>query len=183
MRTVIVRRRTDSDLDACIEMCLLVHQRDGYPVYLPNDLGAYLFPADVIDAWVAEEAGEIVGHIALHRSALAPMMALASQALGRPVDRLGVVARLFVAVGGRRHGTGRALLDVAWAESWTRGLWPVLDVFTGFHGAIGLYESRGWTRAGLVTIELPDLPAFDEFVYLGPERGLELGPVSHPEDG
>jgi GNAT superfamily N-acetyltransferase len=180
MRTVIVRRRTDSDFDACIEMCRLVHQRDGYPVYLPADLPGFLFPPDAIDAWVAEEAGEIVGHVALHRRALAPMMALASQALGQPVDRLGVVARLFVAVGGRRHGTGRALLDVACAESWTRGLWPVLDVFTEFDGAIRLYESRGWTRAGVVTIALPDLPPFDEFVYLGPERGPETRPFPHP---
>jgi GNAT superfamily N-acetyltransferase len=179
---VIVRPRADVDLDHCVDMAEAVHQLDGYPAYLPTDLRHFLVSPDAYVAWVAEHEGEIVGHVALHRRTTAPAVALASKVLEQPVDRLGIVARLFVAPTARRLGVGQALLEVAWREAVSRGLWPVLDVATGLPGAIRLYETCGWTRAGAVTVGLPDGSSLDELVFLGPAPSAEVrrGSSSNP---
>jgi GNAT superfamily N-acetyltransferase len=163
----MVRHRTDEDLDACVELARVVQDIDGYPPYFPPDLrgflGAFLTPSgDVLQAWVAEEAGEIVGHVALHRRSTDPVLTLASEVLG-------VVARLFVSPTARHQGVGQMLLDVASGEAVGRGLFPILDVATQFHDAIRLYERRGWIRAGQVTVVFEEEGfSLDEAVYLGP---------------
>jgi GNAT superfamily N-acetyltransferase len=170
---LVVRRRTDDDLDACVEMAGAVHQLDGYPAYLPTDLRTFLTSPDAYAAWVSEDSGEIIGHVALHRRSSVPVMAMASEALRQPVDRLAVVARLLTAPAARRRGAARVLLDVASRDAVARGLWPVLDVDTSLVGAVRLYEDCGWTRAGAVTVPLPDGSSLDELVYLGPEPSGE----------
>jgi ribosomal protein S18 acetylase RimI-like enzyme len=170
----MVRHRTDEDLDACVELARVVQDIDGYPPYFPPDLrgflGAFLTPPDdVFQAWVAEDVGGIVGHVALHRRSTAPVLALASETLHQPVEKLGVVARLVVSPTARHRGLGEMLLDVAAGEAVERGLFPILDVATQFHAAIRLYERRGWTRAGQVTVVFEEEGfSLDEAVYLGP---------------
>jgi GNAT superfamily N-acetyltransferase len=164
----VVRERTEADLDRCVALAFAVHELDGYPLYLPTDLRTFLVSPDAYGAWVAERGGEIVGHVALHRRSMDGVMAMASEALHQPEDSLAVVARLLVAPTGRRGGVGRALLDVASAAAIARGLWPVLDVSTAFEGAMRLYESCGWTRAGEVTVRFPNGVTITEHVYLGP---------------
>jgi GNAT superfamily N-acetyltransferase len=172
--TPVVRPRTDEDLEACVELARIVQDLDGYPPYFPPDgrefLGAFLTPPEnVLQAWVAEDGGGIVGHVALHRSSTAPVMALASETLHQPVEKLGVVARLFVAPTARHRGVGEILLDVASGDAVERGLHPILDVAIQFHAAIRLYERRGWTRAGQVTVVFEEEGfSLDEAVYLGP---------------
>ncbi len=157
----------------------LVHDLDGYPPYLPTDLRGFLAWPDAYGAWVVETAGEIVGHVALHRGSSSPAVrALAGRAPSPPVDRLGVVARLFVDPSARRAGVGERLLETASREAVARGLWPVLDVATQLRGAIRLYERCGWSRAGEVTVDLRRGFTLDEFVYLGP-----LGPGEDPAPG
>lgn len=165
---MVVRPRDDADLDGCVAVAVAVHESDGYPPYLPTDLRSFLVCPDAYGAWVVEDGGEIVGHVALHRRSLAPVMALAARSLHQPVERLGVVARLLVAPTGRRRGVGRALLAVAGADAIARGLYPVLDVAIQFEGAVRLYEACGWTRAGEVTTRLSDEVSITEHVYLGP---------------
>jgi GNAT superfamily N-acetyltransferase len=154
-----VRPRTDQDLEACVELARVVQELDGYPPYFPPDvrgfLGAFLTPpGDVLQAWVAEDFGQIVGHVALHRRSTDPVLALASETLGQPTEKLGVVARLFVSPTARHRGVG---------------LFPILDVVTQFHDAIRLYERRGWIRAGQVTVRFEEEGfSLDEVVYLGP---------------
>ncbi|HXQ44359.1 MAG TPA: GNAT family N-acetyltransferase [Acidimicrobiales bacterium] len=167
---MVVRERVDVDLDRCVAIAVLVHDLDGYPPYLPTDLRAFVAAPDAYGAWVVEKAGEIVGHVALHRGSSPAVLAVAGEALSRPVDRLGVVARLFVDPSARRSGVGETLLDVASRQAVARGLWPVLDVATQLEGAIRLYERCGWSRAGAVTVRLGDRFTLDEFVYLGPHR-------------
>jgi GNAT superfamily N-acetyltransferase len=163
-----VRVRTSADLDRCVEMARIVHERDGYPPYLPTDLQAFLAWPDAYEAWVVEHAGTIVGHVALHRRSSDRVMIIASEALQQPIDRLGVVSRLLVDPSARRLGAGRALLDEASRDASARGLWPILDVATQFHGAIRLYENSGWIRAGEIALTLGDSFSLDEVVYLGP---------------
>jgi len=165
---VIVRQRGEADSDACVEMALAVHERDGYPLYLPTDLHAFVVSADALAAWVAERSGEILGHVALHRRSAAPILAVAGKVLRQPPSRLGVVARLFVSPSAHRSGAGRALLDVASRDAAARGLWPILDVATGLHAAIAMYEKCGWKRIGELTVRFGDDTSLDEFVYRGP---------------
>ncbi|TVZ01439.1 GNAT family N-acetyltransferase [Trebonia kvetii] len=165
-----MRPRRDDDLTACADLVREVHAADRYPRYLPADLTSFLSPASLHGIWVAELDGQIAGHIALVPRSVPAAMELAAGALGRREDQLAVVARLFVAPLARGHGAGRLLLDAAAAEAAARGLWPILDVDTELAAAIALYESRGWTRAGTVTVTFRDGNTLTEHVYLGPRN-------------
>jgi len=167
---VIVRPRTDDDLDACVEMATIVRDLDGYPTRRPLDLREFLVVPDALGAWVAENQGHVVGHVALHRHSTPEVLAVASQALARPIDRLGVVARLLVSPESRREKVGQTLLNRASSEATSRGLWPILDVVTTFDAAISLYESFGWERVGQVAFRFHDGGSVEEFVYVSPER-------------
>jgi GNAT superfamily N-acetyltransferase len=164
---VIVRERTDSDLDDCVEVAQIVHEKDGYPVYLPTDLRSFLFSPQAVAAWVAEIEKNVVGHVALHRRSTDAVMHLATDVTGLPADRFGVVARLLVAPEARRHGVGRALLQTAAEDATSRGLRPMLDVVSQHVAAVRLYEDAGWIRAGEV-VGLFGGVEVHELVYLGP---------------
>lgn len=171
-----VRQRRESDLPACVRVAAAVRDLDGYPVNLPGgDYLRFLASDEALGAWVAEEDGVLVGHVALHRRSSAPVLDLASRALGLSADRLAVVARLMVEPSRRGNGIGRALLEIATDGSWERGLWPVLDV-VGDAAAIALYERCGWTRAGEVTVTFGSGVTVDEVVFLGPARRRGGGP-------
>ena len=168
---MIVRPRTDDDLDACVRMATIIQDLDGYPTRRPLDLRGFLASPDALGAWVAEREGQVVGHVALHRHSTPEVLAMASQALSRPVDQLGVVARLLVSPYARREKIGRTLLNAAASEASRRGRWPILDVVTTFEAAVNLYESCRWARVGQVTFRFHDGGSVDEFVYLGPQSG------------
>ena len=165
---VLLRERTEADLAGCEQLARAVRERDGYPHYLPGDLTEFVAVPDAYGAWVAEQDGRIAGHIALLPHTASGPMALASAATGQPASRLGVVSRLLVAPAARRDGVGRRLLEQSWQQAVSRGLWPVLDVAADLTGAIRLYESCGWVRAGAVTVTFRDGNSLDEYVYLGP---------------
>ena len=65
-----IRPRAVEDLASCVELARVVHELDGYPVYLPTDLGSFLAPPDALGAWVAVREGVIIGHVALHAAQL-----------------------------------------------------------------------------------------------------------------
>jgi GNAT superfamily N-acetyltransferase len=167
---VLVRPRTEGDLDECVRVAGVVHELDGYPAYLATDIRTFLVSSDALAAWVAEHNGRVVGHVALHRHTLPAVMDIAGAALGLPADRMGVVARLLVDPVARHLGAGLRLLDTATAEARAHGLWPILDVCSHFLPAISLYERRGWTRAGSVDLTFGDVE-IEEVVYLGPASG------------
>ncbi|MFI5047181.1 MAG: GNAT family N-acetyltransferase [Acidimicrobiia bacterium] len=175
---VVIRPRTDGDIDACEEMAQVVHQRDGYPRYPPApDFRRFLNSRDALGAWVAIDGSAVVGHVALHRRSIDAAMELAASATGLRTDELGVVARLLVSPTARRRGVGRGLLDRAVREARTRGLAPILDVSVELGGAIALYEAAGWRRLGGVVFEAADGTSFDEFVYVA--EGASRLPRSH----
>lgn len=63
--SVHVRARSDNDLDDCVRIAMQVHESDGYPVYLPGDLGRFVASPVALSAWV-EEDSVVLGHVALH---------------------------------------------------------------------------------------------------------------------
>jgi GNAT superfamily N-acetyltransferase len=172
---VRIRERTEADLERCVELARVVHEADGYPVYLPDDLRSFLAVPDALGAWVAARAGDVIGHIALHQRSSVAVMTVAEAATGWPAARLGVIARLLVAPTARRAGVGRALLDVAVDRAAQLERWSVLDVVTRHESGIKLYEAAGWIRAGQVTVTFGRGEPIDELVFLGP-RPLDLPP-------
>jgi GNAT superfamily N-acetyltransferase len=170
--SVLLRERLESDRDACVEMARAVHERDRYPMYLPSDLASFIFTPGALGAWVAEEDGEVAGHVALHSRSSPAVLALAQEATGLSRERLCVVARLLVSPRHRRRGIGRALLEAASDAALARRLRPVLDVVRDHEAAVAFYERSGWVRAGEVTVRWGDHPEVQELVYLGPELAL-----------
>jgi ribosomal protein S18 acetylase RimI-like enzyme len=163
-----IRFRTSDDLKRCLALAQSVHVADGYPPYLGDGLEAFIESPDALAAWIAEIASETVGHVVLNPRRSRVVVDLASDALARNADQLGVIARLLVSPVARRRGIGESLLHTATADAFARNLWPVLDVATHFEGAIALYESCGWTRVGLVTTRFRDGSTLDEYVYVAP---------------
>ena len=168
---MLIRPRRPDDLAACADLVRDVHAADRYPRYLPDDIASFLAPPDPYGCWVADEGGEVLGHVALVPRGLEATLEVAAGALGRPADQLAVVARLLVSPRARGRGAGRMLLAAATADAAARGLRPVLDVDTDLAPAIALYESQGWTCAGAVTVRWGDGRTLAEYVYLGPEPG------------
>lgn len=156
-------------MDAIDELAKVVHANDNYPVYLGGDLLSFIFVRDATGAWVADRAGIVVGHVALHpRSSSNAVMVLAEEATGLPAPQLAVVARLLVSPTERRAGIGRLLLDAAADRAAQLGLWPILDVVAESEVPIRLYEEAGWTCVGKVTVTFGRSGPIDEFVFLGP---------------
>jgi GNAT superfamily N-acetyltransferase len=146
--SIRVRRR--DDVANCVEVLAAVHAADGYPLLWPADPAAWLTPTNLLRAWVAEDDGRLMGHVALCSAvgdAAAPLWSAAS---GLPPQRLGVVAKLFVAPSARGRGGGATLLAHACAEAGRRGLRPALEVLAHDKRAIALYERAGWRRVASV---------------------------------
>jgi len=114
---VLIRPRRAADLGPCADLVREVHAADRYPRFLPADIGAFLAVPDPYGCWVADLAGEVIGHAALVPRGLPAATQLAASALGMPAERLAVVARLLVSPRARGKRAGRMLLDAATAEA------------------------------------------------------------------
>ena len=150
---MLTARRT-GDLDACVAVLAAVHAADGYPALWPADPHRWLTPRELVGAWVARRAGEVVGHVCLCRAEEGASAVIWSAASGLPVGRLGAVSRLFVAPTARRQGLGERLLLAACDEARRLGRHPVLEVLRQDRAAAALYERLGWRRVGPLDAEL-----------------------------
>lgn len=166
---VMIRDRSPGDREALQAIALETHRSDGYPKYLPEDLGSFIIHAGALGAWVAISNGHVVGHVALHLRSAQQVTDVAVSATGLDEDRIAMVARLFVAPAARRQGVGRTLLERATDEAMRLGRRAVLDVVEEHRAAIALYEDCGWTLLGRVNWSLPGGLGLRELVYLSPE--------------
>lgn len=140
-----IRRRRPKDLGACVRLLRIVHSEARYPVYWPDEPRSWLDGEDLLEAWVVERQGEILGHIAISKVGLDPVSALRwREVTGRDPSELAASSRFFVRPRVRGQGIGSALLDVAVAETRARGLVPVAEVANASKDAVRLYEERGW---------------------------------------
>ncbi|MFD0345842.1 GNAT family N-acetyltransferase [Kitasatospora aburaviensis] len=146
-----------------------VHGSDGYPMNWPDDPFGWLAQPSLLEAWVAERAGEVVGHISLCRSApgdLAPREW--SRRTGLPSRATAVVSRLYVSPGARGHGIGALLLSEVVAAARLHGLHPVLDVLASDSAAAGLYRRAGWSLLAAVEEEWSPLQRVTVLCYAAP---------------
>jgi GNAT superfamily N-acetyltransferase len=140
-----VRPRTARDVPACARLLRVVAGEHQYPAHWPDAPRSWLTGPDVLDAWVCEQHGEILGHVAVATVPRNGMSRVRWQEItGLPVDELARVSRLFVRKRVRRQGIATDLLDVAVADIRRRGLHPVIDVVTTSADGIAFLERRGW---------------------------------------
>jgi GNAT superfamily N-acetyltransferase len=163
-----IRPKAHSDEPGCLALLLEVHRYDGYPRYLPDDPPRFITPPYESAAWVAEQDGQIVGHVGLHDAAVNPTLHAAQRATGLGPDELAVVARLLVAPLARGAGLGRALLETAASYARSKGQRAVLDVVQDSAAPIALYEATGWTRLEPLKLDFVDGTSLEMWVYLGP---------------
>lgn len=138
-----LRRRRESDLGDAVRLLRVVHLEDGYPV---EKVDARPWLEDrVLDAWVVERLGRLVGHVAIATVGTGGVSGLRWREItGRSPVELAEVSRLFVRPGFRDQGIGTALLDAAEAEIRARGLLPVAEVVSASEDGIRMFEDRGW---------------------------------------
>jgi len=140
-----IRLRQDSDIDACVRLLERIHRCDAYPAHWPTDAARWLSPKGMLAAWVAEQDGQIVGHIGLRSGSVENHATVWSAAVGVPREKLAAITRLFVSHDNRGLGLGEALLHNACDDASARGLRPALTVVQTHRAAIRLYERRRWT--------------------------------------
>jgi predicted N-acetyltransferase YhbS len=174
---VLIRPKTAADEAACIELMRAVHLTDGYPRYWPADPGRFVTPPAQSSAWVAEEAGTIVGHVALHDAGQDPTLPAARAATNRTPDELAVLARLLVDPRRRRAGLGRRLIAHATDSAARAGRRCVLDVVKESIGAIRTYEALGWRRVDELTLDVGGPAVLQMWVYVGPVPADSSGAV------
>ncbi|MBV9315222.1 MAG: GNAT family N-acetyltransferase [Pseudonocardia sp.] len=149
MTTLLVRERTEADIPCCADALVAVHAVDGYPVEGVADPQAWLRPSTIIQAWVAELDGHVVGHVLLTEPTATDAAAV-MWLTDHPGEhaQLAVAGRLFVHPEGRGHSLGRRLMQAAFAYAEDTGLRVALDVMEKDQVAIGLYEKLGLLRIG-----------------------------------
>ncbi|MFF3672295.1 GNAT family N-acetyltransferase [Microtetraspora malaysiensis] len=177
METLLIRRRTTEDLPACIDALAAVQASDRYPVDWPADPGRWLTPSNLVEAWVAVDGLDVVGHVGLAQLDAATLEPSLAEALGTPAAPVGSITRLFVTPRRRGHGQATQLLEVAGKEAANLGMPLILDVSDDGHAAIALYERVGWRR--VVTTRADWLNAAGEHAvvhyYVSPETARKPG--------
>lgn len=90
---MIVRSRTQDDLDGCVKALAEVQAADGYPVDWPDDPAGFLTPSDLAGAWVAVDDEGVAGHVGVTVGDAVTRLFVAPRARGR-----GLAVRLLEAL-------------------------------------------------------------------------------------
>jgi ribosomal protein S18 acetylase RimI-like enzyme len=174
---LIIRARRDDDGPGAVAALVAVHASDGYPVEGVAEPERWLSPPGLLRAWVAELAGEVVGHVAVGRPDGEDAAALWID--GRPSREvgIGVLARLFVLPRARKRSAGELLVRAAEDYASRNGLRLVLDVMVKDAPAMRLYERLGWREIGRTTHRFGPGRRVEAVCYVSP------GPTPRPAQG
>jgi GNAT superfamily N-acetyltransferase len=143
-----IRNREATDMSGCVEALAEVHESDRYPIVWPNDPALWLSPSGLLEGWIAERSGVIVGHVVVVDGGDAP------DGLHSDGQPLATVKRLFVTPAARRQGIGARLLAHTHAWAARSGWSLILDVAElGSGAAIALYERAGWRHTSSTTAD------------------------------
>ncbi|WP_393097424.1 GNAT family N-acetyltransferase [Streptomyces sp. LN325] len=166
--TTTIRPRAEADLPGAAAALVAVHAVDGYPVEGVDAPLEWLSPAGVLQAWVAEKGGKIVGHAMLSRPQGEGAVKMWLEQSGDTADQLAVCARLFIAPEARGQRLGEQLMRTAFDYSRAHGLRVVLDVMTKDKAAIRLYERMGMHRIGTARHAYGEGQEIDAVCYVFP---------------
>ncbi|GAA4209981.1 GNAT family N-acetyltransferase [Actinocatenispora rupis] len=164
-----IRVRTPDDIPACVRGLKEVYESDGYPVEGVSDAEGWLFPDGLLEAWVAEEGGEVLGHAAACEPRGEAAVTMLIDQTGMTEDQIAVIARLFVVPRGRGKSFGQRLAFAAFEYAQRLGRRIVFDVMTKDQAAIRLYERLGCVRLGTTTHVFGDGQEVPAYCYVAPE--------------
>jgi GNAT superfamily N-acetyltransferase len=150
----MIRPRSEEDLERCAALLRRVHEVDRYPLIWPPDPAGWLAGRGSLGAWVAEEDGQLLGHLSLHATNRCRARPQWCQALAVGAERLAVVSRFFVSPDARGRGIGGRLMACAEEYAAGRHRRLALDVAAHNRDAIDFYVRRGWRRVGSAELEL-----------------------------
>ncbi|QQM42731.1 GNAT family N-acetyltransferase [Streptomyces liliifuscus] len=164
----IIRPRRDLDIPEAAAALVEVHATDGYPVEGVDHPEVWLTPPGLIQAWIAELEGSVVGHVAVSRSNGEEAVSLWLKHGQGIEEKTAVMARLFVIRGARKSAIGERLVRAATEYAEQKGTRLVLDVMAKDTAAIRLYERLGWQKLGLTTHAYGDGGRTDAVCYASP---------------
>ncbi len=165
---VTVRARRETDIPASAAALVAVHASDGYPVEGVADPRAWLMPPGLLESWVAELDGEVVGHVSVSAANHEDAVMMWTDVSGEPRERIAVLARLFVLPGARRRAVGERLTLAATDFARRSGHRLVLDVMAKDQAAIRLYERLGWRHIGTTTHVFDGSAGIPAYCYASP---------------
>jgi GNAT superfamily N-acetyltransferase len=139
-----IRVRRSRDVGSCARLLRRAYFEGVFPGHGDEDPRSWLDAPEVNAAWVAEQGGEIVGHVAVSSLRVGAAGLRWREIVGRPTEELRAVSRLFVRPRSRGAGIGSTLLQVATADVRARGLVPVTEVLTLSSEAPAFYLDQGW---------------------------------------
>ncbi|QIW95381.1 hypothetical protein AMS68_000899 [Peltaster fructicola] len=143
----VIRERTEADLDGCATVLKAVHKASGYPVRGVADPVGFISNPNIIQAWVAEHAGRIVGHVGVaNPDPNASDVKLWKD--GGNQDDIAALERLFVDPEAQGLGIAKQLISTAVAYAASRSLRLVLYNLEKDTIARRMYEKLGWTFYG-----------------------------------
>jgi ribosomal protein S18 acetylase RimI-like enzyme len=170
MPNLVIRPRQDSDLEQTGQALVAVHSTDGYPVEGVADPVAWLKPTGLLNAWVAELDGEIVGHVAVSEPQPGDdAVRLWMEQADDKADDIAVLGRLFVKRSARGRSIGEQLARAAVMEMATQKKRMVLDVMEKDQDAIRLYERLGLKKIGVATHHFGEGQETSAICYVVPE--------------
>jgi GNAT superfamily N-acetyltransferase len=164
-----IRERRADDLEAAARALIAVHATDGYPVEGVSDPVTWLQPPTLLHAWVAELAGDVVGHVLVSSPTSGDdAVRIWREQNPNATTSLAVLGRLFLTpeARGRRLGERLVLATTAYAKD--RELQLLLDVMVKDTAAIHLYERLGWQRIGETLHRFGQDDQTQAFCYLAP---------------
>ena len=174
-QSLSIRSRRDSDIPGAAEALVKVHASDGYPVEGVDEPEAWLTPPEVLQAWIADLDGRVVGHVALSHPNGEDAVSFWLDQSGATEHEVAVLARLFVAPEARRMALGRRLTEAAMDYGVEHGLRLVLDVMTKDTAAMRLYETLGWQQIGVSKHAYGDGQQTDAICYVSPGTTAAYG--------
>jgi ribosomal protein S18 acetylase RimI-like enzyme len=169
----IVRYRTVGDIAQAAEVLRDVHAVDGYPVEGVDNPRAWLESSGLIQAWVAEKDGKVVGHVAVSE----PQAGDEAAALARPRvadGEIAVLGRLFISPSARKNSLGELLVRAATEFAADHNLRLVLDVMEKDQSAIRLYERLGWRFIGSAGHTFGDGKSIPARCYISQENNYDV---------
>lgn len=147
---VTIRTRHDTHLDSCIALLDRVHQRDGYPGAVVNRR-LFLQPDTLVQAWVAESNGNVIGHVAVG-DARPGDIAVDVWRQRHPTESIVTLERLFLDPEYRGIGVAGRLIECTVQWSHDNGYQRlVLFALKKDMKAARMYQRLGWEHFGTDT--------------------------------
>ncbi|KAI0455847.1 acyl-CoA N-acyltransferase [Xylaria acuta] len=161
-----IRRRGDGDLPACVKIIKAVYRDSGYPVGGVDKALEELRTDD--QAWVAEDNGTIVGHVAMNEARESHAnVALWLEKHPQATD-IALLARLFVHPEARRRGAASMLVRAVEEAARSEGRRLLILALDKDQDAIRLYRRLGWEHYGATVFRWGEGNEMDAECFVSP---------------